>query len=141
MQNSTSAFWLQDLIGMAVYVAEELKLNDTTAQTMKGLLEGNCYLKSAVKHADGILIPYRPMIVTSNGRIYDMVSSESVPIGLRALELDFIKPLSEKTDIVSRDPEHQRAAWAYLMHQSLKRYPLPQLSCPGADELLFEAMD
>ena len=61
-----SSFWLQSLLHKALYIGEEIVLEEVSAQTLKLLCEGSRSNYTDVKFADAIKIEPRPTIVTSN---------------------------------------------------------------------------
>ena len=121
MQASISSFWLQPLIGKAIYVGEEIKLTANSAQTVKLLLEGSANLTTDVKFAEGADIPYRPTIMTANGPCYQLVMAEGHAFHERAVELRFNAPI--ELGGLSRNRTVHANAIAYLASQAYKRYP------------------
>lgn len=120
-QSARSSFWLQNLIGKAIYVGEEIKLDPLTAQTVKLLLEGSEHMQTDVKFADGVELPYRPTIITSNGECYQLVSAESGAYHERSVELTFKHPFRINC---TRDRAVQARAWSLLMNECKRRYPM-----------------
>jgi hypothetical protein len=121
MQASISSFWLQPLIGKAIYVGEEIKLTPNSAQTVKLLLEGSANLTTDVKFAEGADIPYRPTIMTSNGPCYQLVMAEGNAFHERSVEMHFNAPI--ELGGLSRNRTIHAHAIAYLAAQAYKRYP------------------
>jgi len=115
-QNSNSTFWLQDVIGKSVYMAEELMLDEKNVQAVKMLFEGNPLLKSDVKFADHQMIPYRPVIVTTNHTLWRYCSQESQPIKQRVLLGHFRKRYDAKE--FTRNRTVQAHAWRKLVSYS-----------------------
>ena len=133
MQASISSFWLQPLIGKAIYVGEEIKLTANSAQTVKLLLEGSANLTTDVKFAEGADIPYRPTIMTSNGPCYQLVMAEGHAFHERAVELRFNAPI--ELGGLSRNRTVHAHAIAYLASQAYKRYPATARKQPGTGYL------
>lgn len=137
MQGSTSTFWLQPLIDKAFYVGEEIKLQTNTAQTIKLLLEGSPSLITDIKHTEGVPVPYKPTIITSNGDCYSAVSAEGNAIRERGLEVFFRDPI--RVDC-SRERKHHAEAWSFIARQALLRFPLPQHAVGQSEHLEFEVL-
>ena len=68
VHGNPSDFWLQDLVGKALYICEELCLSTKDIiQRFKGVMEGNSSLDTNVKYSGNKQLYRRPFIVTMNG--------------------------------------------------------------------------
>lgn len=65
---NTDQFWLEPLIGAAIYRAEEVFVaNEDHIVKLKQLFEGNPALVTPIKYKNPIIVPRRPVIVSMNG--------------------------------------------------------------------------
>lgn len=74
--NYRSSFWLSDLPGKDIYVSEEFICNAETKDYFKALLEGSCFLKADMKYKQALVIPKRPILLSSNYQLWHYCSAE-----------------------------------------------------------------
>ena len=121
MQAARSSFWFQSLLCKALYIGEEICLDEQSAQAIKLLMEGNPSLTTDVKHGEHLPVPPRPVIITSNDPIWSCVSKEMAPIRERCFEFQFFNFAPILT--VSRDLVDQSRAWSYCVKRALALFP------------------
>lgn len=121
MQAARSSFWFQSLLCKALYIGEEVCLDEQSAQSIKLLMEGNPSLTTDVKHGEHLPVPPRPVIITSNDPIWSCVSKEMAPLRERCYEFRFNSyvPLLN----VTRNLSDQAAAWSYCVTRALALFP------------------
>lgn len=94
-------FWMSDLIGADLYVAEEMLLNDVSADALKMSLEGHHLWTVEQKYSKKrIPIPDRkPWIITSNFHLCCMCTRQTASVMARLFKFTLDKPIPDSSEL------------------------------------------